>query len=69
MCMFSWGGGLCAYEISSVGTILLTEEIDFLVEGIQFWVSHVAIDILIYQVPKMTTSGRLLSKVHQAEQL
>lgn len=41
MCVFSWGGGLCAYEISSVGTILLTEEIDFLVEGIQFWVSHV----------------------------
>lgn len=36
MCMFSWGGGLCAYEISSVGTILLTEEIDFLVEAFSF---------------------------------
>lgn len=69
MCVFSWGEILYADKINFVGNILLSEEIDFLVEGIQFWVCHVATDIWIYKVTKMTPPGRFMSKVYQVEQL
>lgn len=66
MCVFSCGEMLCVDDISFCR---LAEEIDFLMEEIEFWVWHVATDILIHQVPKMAPPGRFLSKVYQAEQL